>query len=499
MLSIGRARAQYLLATSQQDRQAQLDAINEAKKNLETSLAKARPLLIHAKSRAMLDSVTNDWRTYSTELKNDLVLAAKHALQKKDNELDQVNAAMSTESSRLDDLLLDLSKTKQHEADQAMVETNTLYQQSRVFMFSAIGIGVVLGLLLGFIISRSVTKPLALAVDAANRLARGDLTVRIDATSKDETGLLLKAMQNMVTKLSQIVADVMSGADALASASEQVSTTAQSLAQAASEQAAGVEETSASLEQMNASIAQNTENAKVTDGMSSKAATDADEGGQAVEATVTAMREIAKRIGIIDDIAYQTNLLALNAAIEAARAGEHGKGFAVVATEVRKLAERSQVAALEISELASNSVEVAEKAGTLLSEIVPSIRKTSELVQEIAAASVEQSTGVSQINTAVTQLSQTTQQNASSSEELAATAEEMSGQAENLQETVAFFRLDTAGKTSRASTAPAKTQAGTAVVKQKPQMSGHGDTKPFRLGTELVAAEEPDEAMFVRY
>jgi Sec-independent protein translocase protein TatA len=240
--------------------------------------------------------------------------------------------------------------------------------------------------------------------------------------------------------LSRIVSNVRGVVDMLSSASNQVSATAQSLSQAASEQAAGVEQTSASIEQMTASIAQNTENAKVTDGMASTAAVEAAEGGEAVKATVTAMKEIANKIGIIDDIAYQTNLLALNAAIEAARAGEHGKGFAVVAAEVRKLAERCQIAAQEISTVAGSSVDLAERAGTLLNEIVPSIRKTSDLVQEIVAASTEQSSGVGQINSAVRQLSQTIQQNASSSEELASTAEEMSGQAENLQQLMTVFK-----------------------------------------------------------
>ncbi|MDP2806080.1 MAG: methyl-accepting chemotaxis protein, partial [Gallionellaceae bacterium] len=188
------------------------------------------------------------------------------------------------------------------------------------------------------------------------------------------------------------------------------------------------------------------ENAKVTDGMASKAAQEAVDGGDAVKSTVTAMKQIAAKIGIIDDIAYQTNLLALNAAIEAARAGEHGKGFAVVAAEVRKLAERSQVAAREISEVAGSSVELAERAGKLLDAMVPSINKTSDLVQEITAASDEQSTGISQINGAMNQLSTTTQQNAAASEELAATSEEMSGQAEKLQQLMAFFSLNGGGK-----------------------------------------------------
>lgn len=332
-----------------------------------------------------------------------------------------------------------------------------------------------LSALLGWIITRSVMKQIGGEPDYARemvgRLASGDLTMDVQIDPKDNSSLLF-AMKNMIGKLSEVVADVNSGAEALAGASEEVSATAQSLSQAASEQAAGVEETSASIEQMTSSIAQNTENAKITDGMASKAARDAADGGEAVEATVTAMKQIAQKIGIIDDIAAQTNLLALNAAIEAARAGEHGKGFAVVAAEVRKLAERSQVAAQEIGEVAGSSVELAEKAGKLLAEIVPNIRKTSDLVQEITAASTEQSSGVGQINSAVNQLNQTTQQNASSSEELAATAEEMSGQAEQLQQTMSFFKLDSSGQRSAApvarkvkSIAPRADTTGRAAVK----------------------------------
>jgi methyl-accepting chemotaxis protein len=302
------------------------------------------------------------------------------------------------------------------------------------------------------LVTTSMTRRLRQAVEVSNRLATGDLTVRVEVSSNDEIGQLQQAMRNMIDKLSQVVADVNSGAQALASASEEVSATAQVLSQAASEQAAGVEESSASLEQMTSSIAQNTENAKVTENMASKAAKDAVDSGESVSATVAAMQQIARKIGIIDDIAAQTNLLALNAAIEAARAGGHGKGFAVVAAEVRKLAERSQVAAQEIGEVATSSVALAERAGRLLEQMVPAIRKTADLVQEISAASSEQSSGVGQINSAVGQLNQTTQQNASSSEELAATSEEMSGQAEQLQQTMSFFKLEGSGHRGSAST-----------------------------------------------
>ncbi|PXF31874.1 histidine kinase [Pokkaliibacter plantistimulans] len=322
--------------------------------------------------------------------------------------------------------------------------------------------------LIGFFITRNLLRQLggepAYAAQVVSLIAAGDLTVSV-STRNGDTSSMLGAIKLMVEKLAQIIGDVRSNADSLSSASEQISATAQSLSQGASAQAASVEETSASMEEMSSSIAQNTENAKVTDSMASKASREADEGGQAVKNTVTAMKTIADKISIVDDIAYQTNLLALNAAIEAARAGEHGKGFAVVAAEVRKLAERSQVAAQEISEVARNSVSLAERAGTLLDEMVPSITKTSDLVQEIAAASEEQTTGVGQINSAMTQLSNITQQSASASEELAATAEEMSGQAEQLQQLMNFFRVS--GMASASSSGPLRKSGSKRAAKRE--------------------------------
>ncbi|MGK0411098.1 MAG: methyl-accepting chemotaxis protein [Shewanella psychromarinicola] len=362
-------------------------------------------------------------------------------------------------------------------------------QQSYEDGVMAMGIAGLLAFIVAIVgailVTKSITRQLggepSYVTQVVSLIANGDLQVKVDVKANDTSSMLF-AVNTMVTKLSDIITSIRASADNLSSASEQVSATAQSMSQGASEQAASVEETSASIEQMSASISQNTENAKVTDGMSSKAAKEADEGGIAVQQTVTAMKSIADKISIIDDIAYQTNLLALNAAIEAARAGEHGKGFAVVAAEVRKLAERSQVAAQEIGGVAASSVGLAEKAGKLLDQIVPSIKKTAELVQEISAASEEQSFGAAQINTAMEQLSQITQQSASASEELAATAEEMSSQAELLQDVISFFKVEITSSSQMNS--------------KRTNHQGQADKSKTRTKDRSVATSEHD---FVRF
>lgn len=497
-----------LLMHDDEKLKAAVDAVEHAEKNFEAQVADTEHMQATTASttkeeKDTLAKVKKLWAGFKDGVGQTMEFCKQHDADTAYRWFYKSTDA-SIKNAEIRATLAALADIEQKRTDEAANVAQSSYESARIMMLGLGLVAIALAVAAAVWVTRSLLKQLggepSYVASVMHSLGSGDFGVAV-ATKNGDQSSMLYAVRTMVEKLATIIAEVNSAADALAGAAEQVNTTSQSLSQAASEQSSGVEQTSASVEQMTASIAQNTENAKVTDSMATKAATDASEGGDAVKATVTAMKQIAQKISIIDDIAYQTNLLALNAAIEAARAGDHGKGFAVVAAEVRKLAERSQVAAQEIGTVASSSVELAERAGKLLGEMVPSIKKTSDLVQEISAASQEQSQGVGQINSAVAQLSQTTKQNASSAEELAATAEEMTTQAEALQQTMSFFKN---GKADAPSEPPVQQ-----VVRQPSARSGKSGAAPKAPRTlrpamasvagNLALSGEPDEAEFAKF
>ncbi len=324
----------------------------------------------------------------------------------------------------------------------AKVESDVLYANARQNTLMLIGAGIVTAIGVAFWIILSITRSLDDAIKVVKAVADGDLTVKINNTSKDEIGKLLDYMNDMLLKLKEVISFVSTASVNIAAASQEINAASQQVSEGATEQAASAEEVSSSMEQMAANISQNTDNSQHTQRISMQAADEIKEGSRAVHQTLDSMKTIADKVTIIEEIARQTNLLALNAAVEAARAGDAGKGFAVVATEVRKLAERSQLAASEINALSRSSVAVAETSGKMLDQIMPNIIKTAQLVQEINSASREQNAGAGQVSSALQQLNMVIQQNAASAEEMAASSDELSSQAMQLKESILFFKVD---------------------------------------------------------
>ncbi|MEH3103649.1 MAG: methyl-accepting chemotaxis protein [Sphingomonas phyllosphaerae] len=461
-----------------------------------------------SESKPFWEAVGHDW----TELKpvfdrvRDLGLANRNeeAAKISNDQQAPLNVRFNADIGKLSDF----QRAAMKEADEA---TNQLYAESRNIMITAgiiaFLIAVVGAIWISLVVSRGL-KRIGVAVEAvsigdldqevvvttndeikdlvdtvnrmtanlrksaalADAIAGGDLTVEHQPLSeKDKLG---RALVMMVNRLRIVVGDSTIAAQNVAAGSQQLSSSSEQVSQGATEQAAAAEEASASMEQMAANIKQNADNATQTEKIARQSSQDAELSGQAVEKAVGAMRTIAEKIGIVQEIARQTDLLALNAAVEAARAGEHGRGFAVVAAEVRKLAERSQTAAGEISGMSAETVTAAAQAGDMLTRLVPDIRRTAELVAEISAACREQDIGASQINEAIQQLDKVTQQNASASEQISSTSEELASQAEELQESIAFFRVDDGSKPARNAPRPAVRSTAVAAKKGKPVARG---------------------------
>lgn len=446
MQDLARAQStvmQASLSTDEGKRAGLMQHIDVLLQNVGASLKKYESLTSDDRDKQMLAQDYSAFAEFSTKISQVQAALRSHQLSMAQTRISDMlpaadQLASSLQAHRLYNMQLASMGDKDAQATHVLAR----------WLFIGCGLLIiVLSILLGVLMARSIRSLLGgepnMVANVMGELANGNLQMTVPVR-QDDNSSVMAAIARTMDKLRNVLTEIKNGADNLSGAAQQLSATAQALSQGASESATGIEQSSSSIEQITASVNQTNDNSSITEGIAGKAAREAAEGGESVRQTVVAMRQIANKIGIIDDIAYQTNLLALNAAIEAARAGEHGKGFAVVAAEVRKLAERSQVAAQEISTVASNSVSLAERAGETLEEIVRSSSRTSNLVQEIAAAASEQAGAVTQMNAAMQQLNNVTQQNASASEELASTAEQMSSQAENLQDLLGFFLLENA-------------------------------------------------------
>ncbi|CAB3697794.1 chemotaxis protein [Achromobacter piechaudii] len=463
LIYAGRARSGYLAASSEQDRQALKKQFDEAVKTMDVLREKAAQNFHEEEGKRLLAQFVETEQVWKRESEAFFAAAQSQSLTQTDPRVAEIEKRVIASSQKLDDLMTDLAVGKEKAAAQSVDAGTDLYGTVRLVMIILAIAGVVIGMLLGWLVTRGIVRPLEQAVKAARQVAAGDLTTDIQVATRDETGDLMTALKAMNESLARIVADVRDGCESIASASSQIAQGNSDLSQRTEEQASSLEETAASMEELTSTVQQNANNASEADRLVTQASSVAVRGGEVVEGVVQTMsaisdssRRIADITGVIDGIAFQTNILALNAAVEAARAGEQGRGFAVVAGEVRTLAQRSAVAAKEIKALIDESAtrvqggtRQVDEAGRTMREVVDSVRQVAILVREIASASEEQSSGIGQVNQAVAQMDTVTQQNAALVEEAAAAAASMQEQAGRLAQEVRRFKVDAGAGSAR--------------------------------------------------
>ena len=459
LIYIGRARGNALLATNEQERQNNLTEVKKSFAGVKENLEKARPLFVAPRAKEIYSQYEQISTEYEQELNRAFKLLEKEKFAERSEELSKTLVDARKKANTLDDMLTELSKLKEARAKDASDETTRIYETSRTFMILLTICSVLAGMALGVLITRGLTRQLGgepgEASEIAGKIAAGDLNVSIPLRAGD-TASMLHAMKQMRDSLANIVGQVRSGTETIATASAEVAAGSQDLSARTEQQASSLEETASSMEELTSTVKQNAENARQANVLAATASSVASKGGEVIGQVVGTMEEINTSaskivdiIGVIDGIAFQTNILALNAAVEAARAGEQGRGFAVVASEVRTLAQRSANAAKEIKSLIGDSVEKVEagsslvnQAGATMVEIVESVKRVTDIMAEITAASAEQTAGIEQINQAVTEMDTVTQQNAALVEEAAAASEAMQEQAANLAQVVSVFKLD---------------------------------------------------------